>query len=645
MAGTLKSLLVKLGVDAKDFDKGMDSAEGKTHKLTSAFNNLSTVGRGVLVGAGAAVVATGAALISTIKPATDLAESINAVNVVFEKGAEEILKYGENSATAVGLSSREFGQLSAEMGAMLGNVGIAEDELAAQTINLVERASDMASIFNKDVGQAFGAIQSAIKGEFNPMEQFGVKMNMAMIDAKALAMGLVETSVDTLKVSEASIKLEKAMAATAKAQRSYGEDSLQVREALMKQEKAQAALEASMVGSEGAITDSAKAQAALALIYEQTDKYAGDFQNTSDGLANSQRILGAIVENVKAKIGGPLDAALATVAGTMKDIAASPEFAAFLDKIIEGVTNLAAWITRTVPIVIENFKKFKDFLSENEGIVVGFFVAAAAAVTAFAISMLPAIWGMITLLAPFLAIAAVAYLVYEAWTNNWGGIQEKTAKVIEFIVTTFNNFKTRAIEIWNAFIAFIQPLIDAFTSAMEGDWYSFGENLRLAWDNMWQLIRDTLSNAKDWLSAKVTEIIDAIILFFTETDWNEVGLNIIKGIAKGITGAVGFIKDAARKAVTAAFDAAKGFLKAKSPSMLFADLGKNMMLGMASGISGSAQVPVSVTEKATRDVATTAGNSGDSQTAGAIGQLMGQQVLDENKLGRILRDLMLQVSD
>jgi len=645
MGGTLKSLLVKLGVDAKDFDQGMDSAEGKTKHLTGAFDNLSKVGMGILAGAATVIGAGAVALASTIKPATDLQESINAVNVVFAEGAEEILKFGENSATAVGLSSREFGQLSAEMGAMLGNVGIAEADLAGETINLVERASDMASIFNKDVNQAFGAIQSAIKGEFNPLEQFGVKMNMAMIEAKALSMGLVETSVDTLKVSEASIKLEKAMKDTAKAQRYYAEDSLQVREALMKQEKAQAALESSMAGTSGTISDQAKAQAALALVYEQTDKLAGDFQNTSGGLANSQRILAAVLEDTKAKIGAGLTPAMEGLAGVVKDIAASPEFAAFLEKVIKGVTKLGDWITRTVPVALEDFKKFKDFLSENEGIVVGFFVAAAVAVAAFAISLLPAIWGMITLIAPFLAIAAVAYLVYEAWTNNWGGIQEKTAAVIKFIVDTFNNFKTKAIEIWNAFIAFIQPLIDAFTSAMEGDWYSFGENLRLAWDNMWQLIRDALSTAGEWLSEKIALIIDNIVTWFTETDWKEVGLNIIRGIANGITNAVGFLKDAAVNAAKAAFKAASGFLKAKSPSMLFAELGKNMMLGMATGISGSAQVPVSVTQKATKDIATTAGNSGGSETAGMMQQFMGQQVLDENKLARILRDLMLQVSD
>ena len=108
----------------------------------------------------------------------------------------------------------------------------------------------MASIFNTDVSQAFGAIQSAIKGEFNPLEQFGVKMNAAMIEAKALEMGLADAT--------------------------------------------------------GEITDSAKATAALALVMEQTEQYAGDFANTSDGLANSTKIVKADLANLSAQMGTQL---------------------------------------------------------------------------------------------------------------------------------------------------------------------------------------------------------------------------------------------------------------------------------------------------------------------------------------------------
>ena len=589
MAGTLKSLLVKLGVDSESFDKGMDHAEKRTGTMTRALGGLNKVGMGVLAGGATVIGGTGLALASTIKPATDLAEAINAVNVVFGDGAQQITDYGTNAAMAVGLSSREFNQMSAEMWAMLGNVGIAEGELGDETISLMERSSDMASIFNTDVSQAFGAIQSAIKGEFNPLEAFGVKMNQAAIDAKAMEMGLAD--------------------------------------------------------SNGELDNSAKAQAALALVYEQTDKYAGDFQNTSDGLANSQRQLTATVEDVKAKIGGPLDDALAGVAVMMKDIAASPEFEDFLNGVIESVGKLADWITKTVPKMIAGFRKFSGWLKDNRGVVIGILAALGAAVAAFVyVTVLPALLALLVAMWPVLAVmaavAAVAYLVYEAWTNNWGGIQEKVALAKEFIVNTFNKLKDKVIEIWNTLMTVIQPIIDAFTSAIEGDWYSFGENLRTAWDNMWGLIKDALSNAKEWLSEKITTMIDNIITFFTETDWKEVGLNIIKGIAKGITNATSWLKDAVLNAAKAAWDAAKGFLGIDSPSKLFAGIGQNMMLGMGTGIDDYARVPEMATAAATSNVATTAGRADYSAPAGSS-----QPVLDEAKLARMLRDLMLAIGD
>ena len=302
MAGTLKSLLIKLGVDSKNFNKEMDNAEKKSKNLQGTFDGLTKVGMGITMGIAAGVGATAVALATTIGPASDLEEAINAVNVVFGDNADAIVEYSKNSSMAIGLSAREFNQLSAEMGAMLGNVGIAEDELAGETINLMERASDMASIFNTDVTQAFGAIQSAIKGEFNPLEQFGVKMNMAAINAKALSMGLVDVTQNSTQMKDANVKLQKAQDDLNQLIQ-WGADQSSVRfiEAQVKVEKALEKVEKAMEGNVGPITDSAKAQAALALVYEQTDKVAGDFQNTSDGLANSQRQLAGILEDTKAK--------------------------------------------------------------------------------------------------------------------------------------------------------------------------------------------------------------------------------------------------------------------------------------------------------------------------------------------------------
>ncbi len=71
---------------------------------------------------------------------------------------------------------------------------------------------------------------------------------------------------------------------------------------------------------------------------------------------------------------------------------------------------------------------------------------------------------------------------------------------------------------------------------------------------------------------------------FLDKDWGSIGLNIIKGIASGITGAIGTIVDAAKNAAKNAYDAACDFLGINSPSRLFRDkVGKYMALGMGIG--------------------------------------------------------------
>jgi phage-related protein len=91
--------------------------------------------------------------------------------------------------------------------------------------------------------------------------------------------------------------------------------------------------------------------------------------------------------------------------------------------------------------------------------------------------------------------------------------------------------------------------------------------------------------------AAIPKIIISIVDTFRKYDWLSIGINIIKGIAKGITGAAGEIARAAKNAAKKAFDAAKDFLGIHSPSTVFRDqIGKYMALGMAEGFEDN--IPV-----------------------------------------------------
>ena len=204
------------------------------------------------VGAARAVVGFVA---DATKAASDLRESQNAVNVVFGESAGLILGFGQVAAEQAGLSSRAFNEMGANIGAILGNMLDDERLVASETINLAKRAADMASVMNTDVADAMNAIRSGLSGQVMPLRRYGVDLTVTAVKLKAVELGLADSTTE-----------------------------------VGKQEKA---------------------LARLALIFEQTDKFAGDFLNTIDEVANVQRVMEAKTEDNAAAIGEKLIPALA----------------------------------------------------------------------------------------------------------------------------------------------------------------------------------------------------------------------------------------------------------------------------------------------------------------------------------------------
>ena len=260
----------------------------------------------------------------------------------------------------------------------------------------------------------------------------------------------------------------------------------------------------------------------------------------------------------------------------------------------DGVSNFLATI---IPFIQEHGPAIKNILlGVGAGLaafaiistVVGWITGLIAAVTAASGVIAAAgggIAGIVALLGGpvTLVIAAVAGLIALlaiAWNNNWGDIQGKTRAVVEWIrgaipqaIQFINDFVNGRLgilsQIFKTTWTNIQIIFQAFRAAFDGDWRKFGELLRQAWDNAWRMMGVILTTAWTNIKTGVKNGIQAVKEFFTETDWGEVGENILRGMARGITSGLGIIRDAARNAAQAALDAAKGFLGIESPSKAF----------------------------------------------------------------------------
>lgn len=236
--------IAKTDAQIKDLKKSMDKSTDSTTGLVGGFSAAKLAAAGLATAVGLKLKT---AFFNSIKNASDLTESINAVNVVFGEGADKVLEYGKNAANSVGLARSEYNQLATVTGALLKDTGLSADELAEKTNEITVRAADMASVFNTSVPDALGAVNQALRGETEAIRRY--------------AGDVTDASLQTFLFSQGINK--------------------NVRE----------------------LTEQEKRLYRVDLIMKQTEVTAGDFANTSDSLANQQRILGANIKNNSAAIG------------------------------------------------------------------------------------------------------------------------------------------------------------------------------------------------------------------------------------------------------------------------------------------------------------------------------------------------------
>jgi len=104
--------------------------------------------------------------------------------------------------------------------------------------------------------------------------------------------------------------------------------------------------------------------------------------------------------------------------------------------------------------------------------------------------------------------------------------------------------------------------------------------LYLAWQNNFLGIQDIVQSGIDWIVEQFNKLID--------TDWAEIGLNIILGIVQGLQAGFTYVSEAVTGLFDNALTVAKNFLGINSPSDVWdAEVGYQMGAGTARGWSRS----------------------------------------------------------
>jgi phage-related protein len=477
------------------------------------------------IGFAGATIALGAFAKSAVGAASDFEESIAAVGEVFGSAAGGIEEFAKSGASALGQSQTQILSAARQFGIYGQAAGLAGEANVQFAKDLVSLATDVASFNNVSVDEAILAIGSGLRGEAEPLRRFGVLLDDATLRAKALELGIVNTTKQ-------------------------------------------------------ALTPQNKILAANALIFEQTATQQGDFARTSDGLANSQRILAAQFENLKITAGAALAPAFGTLVKALVPVieALGPVMTQVLAALAPALTSLAGILPPLITALLPLAPIFADliaFIGELAAEVLPVFVALIEQLMPVAEELFPIFMELVSALLPLIPI--VMELV-EAFLPIIVAILPPLISLIKALLPVVSLLIKIFVAVAIPVIQFLATVIGAVVGAIAGliDWFvkagvAVAKGIGEIGKNIFKFFADLPKNIMSFLSGAGTWLFN-------------LGKDIIQGLIDGISNAAKNIGQFFSDIGKTAINAFKNIFGIASPSKVMKGFGKDIMKGLEKGL-------------------------------------------------------------
>ena len=238
-----------------------------------------------------------------IGAASDLNETMSKTSVIFGDADAALFTFAESAATTLGQTKQQALDAASTFGTFGKAAGLSGQDLASFSTDFTKLASDLSSFNNSTPQEAIDALGAALRGESEPLRKFGVLLSADAIAAEAMRMGLVTTTVSQEKLAVATAKADIAFKKHNDTIAKFGEGSIQAQKSALDLSQAETRLNETVEGTNDKLTAQQKTLATQSLIMNATTDAQGDFAKTSDGLANSQRILTAQMKDLQTNLG------------------------------------------------------------------------------------------------------------------------------------------------------------------------------------------------------------------------------------------------------------------------------------------------------------------------------------------------------
>jgi hypothetical protein len=161
---------------------------------------------------------------NAVDQASQLQRNTAGLESVFGSLTDRMTAFTKTSNT-MGMSQADAAKATTFLGTVLKSAGFPMEKVAGETERLVALAADLSAVYGYDVSEALTGMTALFRGEYDPIEKFGVAMKQSEINAELAARGQNNLAGAARRNAEQTIRLELLYQRTADAQGQFGEQS------------------------------------------------------------------------------------------------------------------------------------------------------------------------------------------------------------------------------------------------------------------------------------------------------------------------------------------------------------------------------------------------------------------------------------
>lgn len=492
----------------------------------------------------------------------ELQQNLGGTEAVFGQFAKTIQDQAVSAYKNMGMSASDYMATANKMGSLFQGSGIEQQKSLDMTSKAMQRAADVASVMGIDMSMAMESIAGAAKGNFTMMDNLGVAMNATTLEAYALEKGV------NFKWNTAS--------------------------------------------------NAEKAELAMQMFMERTSQYAGNFARESEQTwTGSIGAMKASYQNLMANImlGNELDTSLQALAQTVTTFVSGNLIPA-MGNILKGlpqalitltttlgpqllqmgadmVVQLAQGIITNLPKWVETwlglYENLRTTITENapqlfnmalmmiQQLVIGIKTQLPTILSEGVKIITNLVNGILQNLPALIAGAG------QLLTHFLGVLSEAAPIILENGANLLLNIVTGIIKnLPQIVVAAATMILRLVTSIRQ----KLPQILQTGIEIIGKLAAG-LVRAIPTMISNIPKITLSIASEFLKTDWGSIGLNIIKGIAKGLANAAHMLWDAVKDILGNFKDKVLDFFGIHSPSRWGEYVGKMISLGFPRGVEGN----------------------------------------------------------